>query len=585
MPVNHGLLIYYIVCLLSVFASEYSLAALTQSLSTLSHDMTVYLADSILVLTPLWLLKRRGYIYGAAAAIVITFITYANLLYFRYWQSFIPVDAIFSANSYNSFVFDSILHLVRAADVIFIVFAAIPPAAYYLLKIKAVNSCGKRVKIIAVALSFAVFATSTLLSAHSVYKYHMSVGDDTYTVSKALHDKFAGEIPQWRNNGFTIYTTNSIYKFAKNSGSAFTLSDSERAAVEDFISHRASDPYMPDSVFTENRSKNLILIIVESLNSSIIGTEYNGRSITPTLDSLLASPGTIATLDVIPQINFGGSADGQMIYNTGMLPISSSVTANLYGDNFYHSLAKLPRFAETAEIICENGSVWNHRVTSQSYGYDHLFEKKDQEKFGVTDSRGADAALFDMATKVIRQLQTPFMLELTTISMHFPFEDANAVPPLDISAETINDKYMRMTNYFDRQLGLFIDRLKETGVFDNSVIIIASDHHYNIAEVTDDLTDRSVLPITFIALNTGRTERISRTVGQSDVYPAILDIMGADSPGTWRGMGMSLLDQTNRSAVDRSGKLHGTSGDSIDDLKRQAWKISDLILRSDYFSK
>ncbi|MDO4320512.1 MAG: LTA synthase family protein [Bacteroidales bacterium] len=552
--------------------------------------MTVYLADSIMLLAPLWVLKRKGYAYGAIAAITVAIVTYANILYYRYWQSFIPVDAIFSANSYNSFVFDSIRHLVRPADIITFISGIIPLASYILLKVKDAGHVSRKFRATAITLSVAAFVTATLLSALSINKYNLSNGDDTSTISKVVRDKFSGEIPRWKNNGCIIYTINSFFckwlfnKHLRNK-SSITPDAGEIELIESFVSMASTYHHKPDSVFAHNRHKNLILIIVESLNSSVIGARYGNKSITPTIDSLLDNEGTIAALNVIPQINFGGSADGQMIYNTGLLPISNSVAANLYGDNVFHSLAGSSRFAEKAEIICENGTVWNHRTTSISYGYDHLYEKKDFEQYGITDSQGEDAALFDMAIKIIGHMRQPFMLELTTISMHFPFNDANATAASDIPDRTIDDRYLRMTNYFDRQLGIFIDRLKADGIYDNSVIVIASDHHFSMAEVTDDMNDRSVSPIAFIALNTGHTERIVRTVGQADVYPTILEITGIGDTEIWHGVGMSILDPANRSAVDRNGDLHGTSGDSIDERKRRAWQASDLIIRSNYFQK
>jgi hypothetical protein len=43
---------------------------------------------------------------------------------------------------------------------------------------------------------------------------------------------------------------------------------------------------------------------------------------------------------VVPQVHDGGSSDGQALYNTGLLPISSGAAAGIFKDNNYPSLLK-----------------------------------------------------------------------------------------------------------------------------------------------------------------------------------------------------------------------------------------------------
>ena len=166
--------------------------------------------------------------------------------------------------------------------------------------------------------------------------------------------------------------------------------------------------------------------------------------------------------------------------------------------------------------------------------------------------------------------------------MHSPFLDPYATT--DKSLENLNDismqlaHYYRMTNYFDTQLGYFINGLKDNGLYDKSVIVIVSDHNVDISGNGDDYKN-----IVFMAVNSGKNERINRTVGQIDVFPTVLDIMGADDE-TWRGLGISMFDNDNTSAFDAYGNRHGNSSDSIEKHQREAWDISDLIIRSNYFS-
>ena len=113
----------------------------------------------------------------------------------------------------------------------------------------------------------------------------------------------------------------------------------------------------------------------------------------------------------------------------------------------------------------------------------------------------------------------------------------------------------------------------------NTVIIIASDHHIGVLKNGA----KETYPIAFIALNTGMTKKIDRPVGQIDVFPTVLQIMNRSRE--WEGLGMSMLDERNASSINASGVLIGTSGKHIDSMKREAWEISDLIIRGNYFDK
>ena len=53
------------------------------------------------------------------------------------------------------------------------------------------------------------------------------------------------------------------------------------------------DDVFTDSVTSNNRGKNLVFIVVESLNSSALGHSADGVRMTPVLDSIIASDDVI----------------------------------------------------------------------------------------------------------------------------------------------------------------------------------------------------------------------------------------------------------------------------------------------------
>lgn len=84
-----------------------------------------------------------------------------------------------------------------------------------------------------------------------------------------------------------------------------------------------------------------------------------------------------------------------------------------------------------------------------------------------------------------------------------------------------------------------------------------------------------------MAVNTGITERVSRTVGQVNLFPAALDILGL--AGDYRGMAPSAFDGTVDGAVDSYGNNYGRLSQEMIDTLALAYRLSDLIIRGDYF--
>lgn len=59
------------------------------------------------------------------------------------------------------------------------------------------------------------------------------------------------------------------------------------------------------------------------------------------------------------------------------------------------------------------------------------------------------------------------------VSNHFPYEEIedNPFPQATTNDETING-YFATANYFDQQLGLFIDKLKADGTYNNTIFVL-----------------------------------------------------------------------------------------------------------------
>lgn len=539
--------------------------------------------DVLALLSIYWLSPRHMRGFTLIIIWCISLLLGANALYYRYWGSLLSPSTILDPSSFNSFVWNALGTLITPGDLLYIALPASLTAIWYIMR--GMNfHVSRTYRVIILALSILLFVSAGFMKVrrYAIYLSDIGLTRDTWAISFRLKYGSFGKpsgLGELTGQGITIYSLSQL--LSSLSGRYITLTDKDSAFIESFISH----PHTSSVGLADNRDKNLIFIIVESLNANHIGYRAGGRSVTPVLDSLLNIPGTVSSLNMISQTAEGGSSDGQMIYNTGLLPIKSGAASILYGDNAFPSIARALNDRVSVEVIPEHRSVWNHGTTSVSYGYSRLFDSSDMESAGHSIAeRGADGALFDFASEITDTISRPFMLTIPTISMHFPFRNPGvpAMPFIDASIpESSLRDYLNALNYFDTELGRFLSNLHRKGLYDSSVIIIASDHDMNVASPDLWMDQHTTNPITFLALNTGIDRRICHVTGQADVFPTILDIMGIGNDYGWRGVGTSMLDiDSPQGAIDSTGKPHGNHSSRLE----QQWKVSDLIIRSNYFS-
>ncbi len=568
-----SLILFYLSCILAiiVLCADFDFAVASEL--KLYVSLCLYGGEGMLLCSPLWILRGRWRAIVPAIVCVLSLFLYANVLYYRYWGDLLPWSLIVEPASYNALVFDSVPGLVAWGDIVFFVLPVAIIFLYRRLKVSQAAKLSFRCQVLTIAIAVLAYCAGMCASVISTLRYY-KVKNEESSFAKVVNEKLStysnSHVFEWHGNGVLLY---SYIQLARDRNKIDRLSDEQAQLVARCLDNLEQYVHT-DSVFLANKGKNLIFIVVESLNSWAVGSEVNGHKLTPTLDSLLTSEGTISCLDVVPQRRFGGSSDGHFIYNVGLLPIAHGSAAMLFADNDYSELSLAGRFKSSCDFIVENGSVWNHRATSSAYGYDNLVEQIDVSKCAI------DRALFELVADTIIHMRQPFLAEVITLGMHYPFEDNNLQVPQWLSDAELDDKhqhnYLKTLWGFDSALGSFIADLKHSGMYDNTVLVLASDHDLDVGKRKSDGR------ITFVAANTGRTERIDRPVGQIDIFPTVVEIMDLEG---WRGLGMSMLDSRNCSSVLADGSKRGASDADIDSLKQTIWPVSDLIVRSDYFRK
>lgn len=347
----------------------------------------------------------------------------------------------------------------------------------------------------------------------------------------------------------------------------------------------AAERHASREPLTEDHRKNLIVVLAESLGSWPIGLEINGTEATPFMNSLARDTSVIYFPRVLPQVKDGRSSDAQLMLNTGLLPLETGAAASLYGSrNTYPSLPKaLARRGYTsASLICDSRHYWNQEATTKSYGFDRYHYELSRGPM-----RRADEELYENGLEILKELPQPFYAQLVTMSGHGPYAKSDLESPLN-NADIPDEEakyYLVATQYVDRCLGRFIDSLKTCGLYDRSIIVIMGDHDSITRNQYEgrkkrELSDRY---IPLFILNAPLKAETGKVIAQIDIYPSLLDLMHAQDYD-FHGLGESVFRRQSDCAADHSeGWVGGNRSDSVRQYRKELWRVSDILLRTDYF--
>lgn len=299
------------------------------------------------------------------------------------------------------------------------------------------------------------------------------------------------------------------------------------------------------------KGKNLIVIQVEALQNFVINREYLGQEITPNLNKLVRSQGSLYFNRYYQLISRGNTSDAEFVSHNSLYPSADEPTYVQYGDNTFYGLPW---------ILKENGytpwafhgyekDFWNRNNAYPNQGFERFISEED---FNVVESIGfgiTDEEFFKQSMAYLEELNSidpnPFYSFMVTLTSHNPFKMPKKYQYLDIEEEyenTLLGDYLQSIHYTDKALGNFFESLKEKGLYDNTVIAIYGDH-FGISSTNKDnkeimtkflgfeydLDEMMKIPLIIHVPGEEFNETISKVGSQLDFAPTILNIMGYEN--------------------------------------------------------
>lgn len=531
-------------------------------------------ADAMFFALPVLFWKKKAIVFPWV--LLVMFYMLSIVWYARTYATLMPLSSYLMVYNLDG-LGASVLHSIHPADVKFL----LPPLIYFLF--------------------YGVAAHKGWLVSGSARKIaHRAVCPVLAWVIVVI------SFPYWPNKRpfykqplyvFSIVNTSAIKQYGVLNYWVYQIkslkgvSSEESCYTRSFVEHLPGRHYvLPDSL--SDRKPNLILILVESLQSWPIGLKVEDVEVTPCLNRLLADSTTVYFPNMVPQVKDGRSGDAQLLINTGLLPLRTGAVSSLYADNVFPSLASALRnrgYRAAESFICDCRTFWNQGATTLAYGFDCL-----HDDMGGTEGRSKmDEHLFAGALPRLRKMECPFYAQLVTLSMHEPYVEPVAIgTPLDsvACADPEVRNYLIAVNYTDSCIATFLENLKEAGLYDNSLIVITGDHeqmHFSHYEGRDVIQPEDYF-IPFLVVNAPlSSSHTGKVVGQMDIYPSLLHLTGCGDYG-WKGLGESLFaDEVSGYATFNLGMEAGDREvpDSVKRYRQDCWRVSDLLIRMNYFKE
>ncbi|MCX7986365.1 MAG: LTA synthase family protein, partial [Bacteroidales bacterium] len=207
----------------------------------------------------------------------------------------------------------------------------------------------------------------------------------------------------------------------------------------------------------ESENKNVIVLIVESLETWPIFAKYGNTEVAPNLNKIIKQ-GMFFPL-VKTQVKGGMSSDCQLIINTGLLPINEGAVFFKYAHNKFLTLAdalKLnKKIYSSAVIIGDEPTYWNQKIMTYRLGYDCFFSSSELDNNDIVGMGISDSSVLAQSVNIIKSMKQPFLVQIITLSSHMPFkipiEKIKIVLPDSIDTQTRN--YLEAINYTDYCIG------------------------------------------------------------------------------------------------------------------------------------
>lgn len=453
---------------------------------------------------------------------------------------------------------------------------------------------------------FAVCVAVIVLTPAMFKEVSSDSGTATYYMKKVIYDKWIDNKRAVSMFGAYEFLSRDIYlSFLPKE-----VSEEDVSTVNEYFSEDEITVNDMTGIFA---GKNVIFVLMESMDDWLINEEN-----TPTLAKMMDEAITFSNM-YTPIYGSAATLNTEFCSYTGLLaPADGNPIVN-YTNNFYpYSLPHL--FSEegySARSFHYNSpQYYNRQNIHNAVGFQEYVSYLDYED---VDTAAMDATLTENDEIYEKLIQdTPFFAYVITYSAHctsggknYSHEDR----ALEIYPEYLNkyeseemDSISAKARLTDDMFAGLLERLKEDGLLENTVIIGVTDHYdYTISDQdylkelsqSENVYELSKTPF-FIWAENISPQTVEKVANTTDIYPTICNLFGLDNHGYY--IGNDIFDDgyegyaywQDGSWISSDGAFYSDTGEGIGkvsedqalqmhNLISEKLEVNQLILDTDYF--
>lgn len=481
-------------------------------------------------------LFAKGRRIGGYIIIIYSFMSlllYSNVVFYRFNSDFITLPVLTQTSNFGS-LGSSIADLAYWTDIIY--FVDIILLVVLFRSSKQIWSSARmkmRQPIIIIASGLLLFSINLGLAEMDRPELLKRTFDRNYIV------KYLGAY------NFTIY---DIIQNVKSSSERVLADSNDITEVKDYLSDKYAEPNK--DLFGVAEGKNIIKIHLESFQSFLIDYELHGEEVTPFLNKLVNDNQQDFTYykNFFHQTEQGKTADAELIMDNSLYGLPQGAAFVTKSNNTYQALPAILSQEQDYQNVVLHGdgkSFWNRDEIYKQFGIDYFF---DEAYYNMSDEQVIgyglkDKPFFKESMPLIESLDKdkPFYAHFMSLTHHHPYlidEEDATIEPAETGDGSV-DRYFQTARYLDEALEQFINDLKEADLYDDSLIMIYSDH-YGIS----DNHNRAMAEITGEEITPYKNAELQRVpfmikipgvegqgivddyAGQVDVVPTLLHLLG-----------------------------------------------------------
>ena len=488
----------------------------TDMLQVIGHGLSLDLSTSLyiiavpflLVAASLWLRipKWCFRIYYAFAAVLLSLAFVADTSLYEFWQfkldasclSYLETPTEAMASVSTGYILLRLLCLMILVGGIYWVYDKLtPPFQRLASKIQ----------------KFSASLATLLLIPLIIIGIRGGLDESTTNIGQVYYSQ-----NQFLNHSAVNPVFSFFASFEKTATNNVTYHFMEDKACELIVSELYNTKSVGIDTLLTTQQPNIIVILLESCGGQF--TEISGRTdITPNLNRLAhegiyftncyanswrTDRGTLCTWSGYP--SFPTMSVMKMPSKSRSLPNIARTLQQERGYNTHYLYGGDINFTNMRSYLVAGG------FSDLTWKDDYTKEEQTSAKWGVRDD-----ITFQTLTELTRTMRQPFLIGYSTLSSHVPW---------DVPIHHFDDEVLNAFYYLDQCIGDFIQQLRQSDLWDNTLVIMLPDHGIVYAGLDESNPLLNHIPMLWVGGAVKQPRRIEQVCNQTDLPATLLGQLG-----------------------------------------------------------